>query len=98
VRVPEKVILAPQSLTPNEIEKEANTEVRRVMIEQFGQERFLAESGAQEIHRDDYGVLFRKELASDEPLVMIKVVNSTPEPNGEFKDYFLRVPIRRMRE
>ena len=23
---------------------------------------------------------------------MVKVVNSTPEPDGSFKDYFLRVP------
>ena len=24
-------------------------------------------------------------------MMMVKVVNSTPEPNGSFKDYFLRV-------
>jgi hypothetical protein len=36
--------------------------------------------------------LFRKELAGDEPLVMVKVVNATPEADGSFKDYFLRVP------
>jgi hypothetical protein len=23
---------------------------------------------------------------------MVKVINSTPEPDGRFKDYFLRVP------
>lgn len=33
-------------------------------------------------------------------LVMVKVVNSTPEPDGQFKDYFLRVPpqMRRAKE
>ena len=91
VRVPERVIMTPASLTSKEIEEERNAEVRRVMIERFGQERFLLESGAREVHRDDYGVLFCKELPGDEDLVMVRVVNSTPEPDGQFKDYFLRV-------
>jgi hypothetical protein len=30
-------------------------------------------------------------MANDEPLVMVKVVNSTPEMDGSFKDYFIRV-------
>ena len=66
----------------------------------YGQTRYLIDSGAREIHSDDYGTLYRKEIANDEPLVMVKVVNSTPEPDGTFKDYFLRVPptIKRARE
>ena len=92
VRVPEKVIVAPQSLTPKEIDAEQNAEVRRVMIERYGQDHYLMESKAEEIHRDEFGVLYRKEIAGDEALVMVKVVNSTPEPDGHFKDYFLRVP------
>ena len=100
VRVPEKVIIAPQSLTPAEIDAEKNAEVRRVMIERYGQDHYLMESNAKEIHRDEFGVLYRKEIAGDEALVMVKVVNSTPEPDGRFKDYFLRVPptITRARE
>jgi hypothetical protein len=62
------------------------------MIEKYGQARYLTDSGAVEISRDDFGVLYRRELADDEALVMVKVVNSTPEPDGSFKDYFLRVP------
>jgi hypothetical protein len=31
-------------------------------------------------------------MLGDEPLVMVKVRNSTPEPDGAYKDYFLRVP------
>lgn len=92
VRVPEKVIIAPQSLTPAEIDSERNAEVRRVMIERYGQSHYLMESKAEEIHRDDFGVLYRKQIPGDEDLVMVKVVNSTPEPDGRFKDYFLRVP------
>lgn len=29
---------------------------------------------------------------NDEPLVMIKVLNSTPDPDGHYQSYFLRVP------
>ncbi len=92
VRVPETVVAAPESLTVREIESETNAEVRRVMIERYGPQRYLMDSRAEEIHRDDFGILFRKSSLVDEPLVMVKVVNSTPEPDGSFKDYFLRVP------
>jgi len=92
VRVPEKVVIAPESIVISEIESERNAEVRRVMIDRYGSERYLMESGAEEVHRDDFGILYRKEILGDESLVMVKVVNSTPEPDGSFKDYFLRVP------
>ena len=62
------------------------------MIERYGQDHYLMESKAKEIHRDEFGVLYSKEVSGDEALVMVKVVNSTPEPDGHFKDYFLRVP------
>ncbi len=92
VRLPEDVIETPASITVERIERETNAEVRRVMIERYGLSKYLVDSGAQEAASDDYGVLYRKEIPGDEPLVMVKVVNSTAEPNGVFKDYFLRVP------
>lgn len=92
VRVPGKVVVSPASMTISEIESETNAEVRRVMIARFGTERYLIDSRAEEIHRDDFGILYRKEIPSDEPLVMVKVANATREPDGSFKDYFLRVP------
>ena len=60
-----RIIDAPSSLTVTEIEEEKNAEVRRVMIERFGQSRFLLESGAKEIHRDDFGIIYRKEIGAD---------------------------------
>ena len=92
VRVPEQVITAPQTLTIKQIEYETNAEVRRVMVERFGMERFILESGAQLVHTDECGALYRKELSQDEPLVAVHVVNSTPEPDGSVKKYILRVP------
>src|SRR5207253_2987035 len=41
VRVPDQVILTPRSLTVEQIRDEQNVEVRRVMLERFGQERYL---------------------------------------------------------
>jgi hypothetical protein len=61
------------------------------MIERYGQSKFLMDSGATDIHRDDFGVLYRKEIQGDEPMVMVKVANSTAEHDGTFRDYFIRV-------
>ncbi|GLW57531.1 DUF6745 domain-containing protein [Kitasatospora phosalacinea] len=79
-------------LTPERIRAEENAELRRVMLEHFGYDRYLAESGAEPLHRDETGVLWRIQLPDDEPVVMVEVVNSTPEPDGTHRTYYLRVP------
>ncbi|MDQ3573648.1 MAG: hypothetical protein M3404_01805, partial [Actinomycetota bacterium] len=83
---------APETLTPAQITDEANVEVRRVMLDRFGADRYLRESGAEKVHSDDWGTLWRARVPDDEDLVMVEVVNSTPEPDGSSKDYWLRVP------
>ncbi|MDT0265163.1 hypothetical protein RM844_02545 [Streptomyces sp. DSM 44915] len=80
------------ALTPQRIRREANAELRRVMLEHYGYERYLSESGAEPVHRDETGVLWRIPLSDDEDVVMVEVVNSTPEPDGTFNTYWLRVP------
>jgi hypothetical protein len=92
VRVPERVIMSPETLTVSGISHEPNVEVRRVMIERFGAERYLRESGARVAHKDEYGILYRQEFRDDEPLQMVAVQNSTPEPDGSRRMYYLRVP------
>ncbi|MFD0313314.1 DUF6745 domain-containing protein [Streptomyces flavalbus] len=82
------------ALTPRRIREEENAELRRVMLEHYGYDRYLEESGAEPVHRDETGVLWRIELEGDEPLVMVEVVNSTPEPDGSHRTYWLRVPPR----
>ncbi len=74
------------------IDAESNAEVRRVMIDRYGTERYIVDGGATEVSRDRCGILYRKALAGDEAIVMVKVRNSTPEPDGSVKDYWLRVP------
>ncbi|MGW0706142.1 DUF6745 domain-containing protein [Streptomyces sp. NPDC002643] len=79
-------------LTPTEIRNEENAELRRVMLEYYGYDRYLEESGAKPVHRDETGVLWRISLPGDEDAVMVEVVNSTPEPDGTSRTYWLRVP------
>jgi len=90
--VPPYVVLNPKSITVRSIDDETNAEVRRVMLERFGEERYIEESGARVVNVDSYGVLYRKEFPDDEPLVMVRVENSTPEQDGSFRSYYLRVP------
>ncbi|WP_314411818.1 DUF6745 domain-containing protein [Streptomyces kroppenstedtii] len=79
-------------LTPERIRGEENAELRRVMLEFYGYDRYLDESGAVPVHRDETGVLWRVQLVGDEDVVMVEVVNSTPEPDGTSRTYWLRVP------
>jgi len=88
------VVEAPETLTVEEITNEANAEVRRIMLDRYGAERYITDLGAKRIQADDYGELFRVELEDDEPLVMVRVVNSTAEPDGSFKRYNIRVDPR----
>ena len=97
VRVPKEVIENPETLTAAGILKVDNAEIRRVMIERMGQDRFLLDANPTVLNadKDQFGrerQLYRVDLDEDEPLVAVKVINSTPEPDGEHKSYLLRVP------
>jgi hypothetical protein len=90
--VPAEFLRELAALTPERIRTEENAELRRVMLEYYGYDRYLAESGAEPVHRDETGILWRIALADDEDVVMVEVVNSTPEPDGTHRTYWLRVP------
>lgn len=93
VNVPEMVVRDPELITVAMIEIEENAEVRRVMIERYGQQRYMVDCGAALASKDETGELYKKNMGQhEEPLVFVKVKNSTPEPDGSIKDYFLRVP------
>jgi hypothetical protein len=100
VRVPADIIEDRASITVARIEGESNAEVRRVMIDLYGSKRYLADSGAtvvQECPANHYLIglrtarLLRKEVAGDEPILIIDLLNSTAEPDGTTKRYQLRV-------
>ena len=92
VRVTEAVIQRPESITVRQIQRETNAEIRRVLLERYGFDRYVLDGGGQPIHTDNFGTLYRCELPGEEPRFMVCVTNSTPEADGTFKRYLLRVP------
>ena len=92
VRVTQQVIERPSTLTVAQIQGEQNAEVRRVMMERYGWERYAQDAGAKVRHRDDWGTLWELPRPKPErPLLCVEVVNSTMEPDGTFKRYWLSV-------
>ena len=91
VNISARIAFFPETLTSTEVLAEPNAEVRRVMIERMGFERFLKEANAIVLDRDrDAGgprQLLRVELAGDEPLVCVSVL--CPSTG---RHYLIRVP------
>lgn len=90
--IPSDLVDRLANLTHAQIAGERNAELRRVMLEHFGYERYLREAGARRLSSDACGVLWQLTFADDEPLTMVEVINSTPEPDGTSRVYWLRVP------
>ncbi len=75
----------------SKIDSQSNVEVRRVLRAFYGTEKYLKEADAEVIDKSEYGTLWRW-FDREGGVRMIELVNSTPEPDGSFKHYFLRVP------
>jgi len=100
VSVDRAIIETPESITVQHIDACGNAEQRRVMIERFGTAQYLKDSGAkvvQELPANYYvkglqtARLLIKDRKDDTPIVMLDVLNSTPEPDGTTKRYMLRI-------
>ncbi len=91
VPVDERLAFRPETITVAEVLGERNAELRRVLLERFGFERFMREAGAAVVDRDhDAGgerQLLRVKLEGDEDLVCVSV--SCPSTG---RRYLLRVP------
>ena len=91
VPVDERIAFRPETLAIEEILAERNAEVRRVMVERYGFERFMAEAKAEVLDKDrDAGgerQLLRVPMTDDEDIVCVSVF--CPSTNRQF---FLRVP------
>lgn len=91
VAVNAQVAFFPETLTAGEALSERNAEVRRVMIERMGFERFMAEAKAVVLNEDtDPGgprKLLMVTLDNDEPLVVVSV--RCPSTG---RAYLIRVP------
>jgi uncharacterized protein DUF6745 len=100
VRVSRQAIEQPEQLRAAEVLAEPDAEVRRVLIERLGTDRFLRDAGALRVAEDEAGILWRLDLPDDEPLVCVEVTNATPGPDAIFRRHVLRVPpdVRTPRE
>jgi hypothetical protein len=111
--VTKKLVEGRDKLTAKDVLAEGNQEVRRLMLDVIGIEKFLKEVGGKAIKSDEYGTLWVCEEYQEstrwtrpgrsngyqaqqifESLTIVEVVNKTPEPDGTFRHYFLRVPPR----
>ena len=52
-----KVIEHPEKISVEEILSQWNVEVRRIMIERFGFEKFIKDTKSEKIHEDECGAL-----------------------------------------
>lgn len=70
-----------------------DTELRHQLVEAYGAKDLIFDSEVfSKTVKDDFGTLYRVEVPGDEDICVVKVLNATPEPDGTFQDYFLRVP------
>jgi len=95
IRVAEQIVMHPESITLEQIKAETNAEVRRIMVERFGHEKYLRASDAKLI--DSCGETHKLKglrtanLWSIGDITMLDVLNSTPEPDGTTKRYVIPV-------
>lgn len=86
VIVPEFVILEKEKITAKLIDKESNIEVRRIMLNIFGPEKYLLD-GEYEVldtDKDQFGRprrLLRGKNGEDEEIIRVEVINSSKEIN-----------------
>ncbi len=82
----------PERITVEAVDRTRNLEVQRIMLERFGVEQYLLNGGAKLVHADEFGKLYQKTLhATAMRITMVQVINSTPEPDGSYRNYFLEV-------
>ncbi len=91
VAIHHRIAFAPESISAKEVLAEKNAEIRRVMIERMGTEKFMAQANPKVIDRDtDTGgdrELLRLPLQNDEDFVCL----SCNCPSTQ-RHYLLRVP------
>lgn len=94
IRVRPELIEQRSSLTAVQVNAERNMEMRRIMIEMLGPEKFLQDTGAKPIQEDEFGSLYKfgGRLGFGDDITMVRVINSTAESDGSRKVYWLRVP------
>jgi hypothetical protein len=95
VMVPAFVVVRPDWITLQHIENETNAEVRRILVERYGHERYLRESKAEMVDScpEDHALIGMRtaKLWRVGDITMLDLLNSTPEPDGSTKRYVIPV-------
>jgi hypothetical protein len=81
-------------LTVEQVLHERDPDRQRQLINAYGVGRLRVDAGARPIDHDRFGTLWQIQVPDAAPLVIVEVVNSTPEPDGTHRRYNLRVPPR----
>ena len=84
--VERRLIENPETITVSEIESQGNLELRRCLLERYGMDRYLSDSGANEVQRDEYGVLYRHR-----DMAFVLVENGSTEADGTRRKYVIGV-------
>ena len=97
IRIPPKfhqAVSNPDILTVEEVLTHPNSECRYVGVKIIGHDKIKSSSNARVVDRcDETGMeLFTISGIFSEPISYLKVVNSTAEPDGSYKNYYLCVP------
>jgi hypothetical protein len=91
VHVEPWIVTDPGRITIKAINGEKNIEVRRVMIERYGEDRYIADSRMRPVASDRFGSLYIQRLEAGRPIARVKVRNGTAEPDGTFRSYLIPV-------
>jgi hypothetical protein len=92
LRVPARLIEERHRITPATVEAETNAELRRVALEIFGFDRYLAARGARVIASDELHGERRRLLEvrfAGAPVRIVEVTNGSAEPDGTRRRFHL---------
>jgi hypothetical protein len=97
IRIPTKYYQAmsnPDLLTVEEVLAHSNAEVKYVGIKIIGYNKIKKHKNCKIVNtcKETGMELFKISGIFTEPVCVLKVINSTAEPDGTFKEYFLTVP------
>ena len=86
----------PQRLRVSDVDRERDEDLRRRKLDLYGQNRYWVDSGARRVAEDRFGALYHHDVrhahAETETVALLEVRNTTPEPDGTHRLYYLRVP------
>lgn len=85
-RVSRRAVAPVDQLSARDILQEPHRTTRDIMLQRFGLDRFLRDVG-RPLRSDETGTLWRAGS-----IFAVEVENGTPERDGSYRRYFLRVP------